>query len=218
VASDSALKRERERKKRGRYKSVNLRNAETYLDKIGSDSRTVVRRSSMGSVLPRRTGRGMGMGSGQGFLGVNYTSSFPLFTESNPYRGDKYRDAREVWPADKWNGKERESEVRERAERREKEEMEERDYEIDRVRCMTKSMETELDSYSSCRTTGRRKSIGSSGGRITGGVFGVIDLDATISGSYSFKKGMSAKAEGDQCKLTPILIKPGRGFSNYASL
>jgi hypothetical protein len=214
VASDSALKRERERKKRGRYKSADLRNAETYLDKIGTDSRTVVRRSSIGSVLPLKTGTGMGSGC----LGVNYDSSFPLLAESNPYRGGKYRDTREVWPTDKWYSKECESKLRERAVRGELAEIGERDYEIDRVGFMTKSMETEMDSLSSCRTTGRRKSIGSSGGRITGGVFEIIDLDASISGFSSFKKGVSAVAESDKYKLAKILLKPGRGHSNCASL
>ena len=219
IASDSALKRESERKKRGRHKSVDLRNAETYLDQIGSSTRTESRRSSMGSIGKAMTGTGMGYGlgsgSGSGFSEVNYSSNFPVLIVSNPCRSENYRDAGDARSSEKRNVKEREREMRERAGRREKEE---RDFEIERVRCMTMNVDNDSDPYSNCRTIGRRKSIGSSGVKIKGGVFAVIDLDATYSGSCSFKKGVSAVPEGDQYKKCTMLVKPGGGYANPASL
>lgn len=203
VASDSALRRERERKNRGWYKSVDLRTAETYLDKIASSSRGMVRCRSMGCVCAAR----IGMGSRPGFLGVSYSSRLPVLFVSSPsrVRGDRHRDPLSV---DTVNARERDSETKARVERREKDE---RDFQIDSLRFTAKNTEyaeSELDSYTTCRTTGRMKSIGLSEGRMTCGMFGVINLDAPYTGSSSLKKGVSAALEGDQPMRSPMLIKP----------
>lgn len=220
IASDSATKREAakeaERKRKGKHKSLDLRNPETYLDKIGKNTRSVTRRSSVGSV--RNLNLGVGRGLGSGFFGVNTTSSCSQSKEFIPSKSVyKRRESEEARSIERLNSRARERENKDKAERRERAQRE-RDSEIERVNCMMMTVETEIDSCSSRSTTGIRRSIGSSGRRATGGGYGVIDLDSSYSGLTSVKKGPVAVVEGGHFKRSPMLFKPGGGHQNQASL